>query len=203
VTEPEVQQQANKGAVLDRLLIDFGPLLIFFLVNWAKGVFVATGAFMLATAGAMLLSRAKTGRVSPMLWLSGILVLVFGGLTIWLRDETFIKLKPTIIYTMFAAILFFGIWNKRPTLKLVLGAAYPGLDEDGWHKLSRNWGWFFVVMAILNEIVWRNVSTSLWISFKLWGVIPLSLIFAMAQTPLLMRHGMGEKAKEPTLPPSG
>ena len=186
-----------------KLAIDFGPLLIFFLANSFGGIFVATASFMLATAVAMLVSKLKVGSISPMLWFTGVVVLVFGAATLYLHDETFIKLKPTIIYSMFAAILFFGMATGRPMLKMVLESAYPALDDDGWRKLTRNWALFFTAMAILNEVVWRSVSTDTWVQFKVWGVTTLSLVFALAQAPILMRHGAGEKAAEETIPPQG
>jgi len=189
-----------------RLAIDFGPLLVFFLANLLaprlldlppdRAVFAATGAFMAATAVAMIASRLLAGAVSKMLLFSGIMVLGFGGLTLWLQDETFIKVKPTIYYVMVAGILFFGLWTGRPTLKLVLGAAYPGLTDRGWAILSRNWACFFLVMAVTNEAVWRSMPTGFWIGFKLWGVFPATLIFAAANVPMLMRHGMGDDAAE-------
>lgn len=186
-----------------KLAIDFGPLLVFFIANSVRGVFTATAAFMLATAAAMIISKIKLGRVSPMLWLSGVMVLGFGGLTLWLHDETFIKLKPTIVYVMFASILFFGLVTGRPTLRIVLETAYPGLDDAGWHKLTRNWGLFFIAMAILNELVWRTQTTDFWVAFKLWGVTPLSLVFAMAQAPILMKHGVKIEKPEPPITPQG
>lgn len=199
----EAGKKGEPGAGL-KLAIDFGPLLIFFLTNSIlKSVFAATAAFMLATAVAMLVAKLKTGKISPMLWLSGIMVLGFGGLTLWLHDETFIKLKPTIVYLMFASILFFGLITGRPTLKIVLETAYPGLDDTGWHKLTRNWGLFFIAMALLNEAVWRTQTTDFWVAFKLWGVIPLSLVFAMAQAPILMKHGMKPDNVEPPITPQG
>ena len=186
-----------------KLAIDFGPLLAFFIANSLAGVFTATAAFMAATAVAMLVSKMKMGRVSPMLWLSGVMVLGFGGLTLWLHNETFIKVKPTIVYVMFASIIFFGLISGKPTLKIVLETAYPGLDEAGWHKLTRNWGLFFIAMALLNEAVWRTQSTDFWIAFKLWGVVPLSQVFAMAQAPILMKHGMKLDKAEPPITPQG
>lgn len=186
-----------------KLAIDFGPLLIFFIANSLAGVFAATAAFMCATAAAMVLSKIKAGKVSPMLWLSGVMVLGFGGLTLYLHDESFIKLKPTIVYIMFASILFFGLFTGRPTLKIVLETAYPGLDDTGWHKLTRNWGFFFIAMAVLNEIVWRTQTTDFWVAFKLWGVTPLSLVFAMAQAPILMKHGVNLDKTEPPITPQG
>ena len=194
----------EKGA-LTRLLLDLGPLLLFFLAYWltGKNIILATGAFMAATAAAMLFSRIRVGRISPMLWFSGVMVLGFGGLTIWLHDDTFIKIKPTIYYAMVAAILCFGLATRRPTLKLVLGAAYPGLSERGWALLSRNWAVFFVVMAAANELVWRSTTTDFWLGYKLWGALPATLLFAGANIPMLMKHGLGKEADEaPPVPPA-
>lgn len=179
-----------------RMALDFGPILVFFLVNtMATGprtlrVLIATAAFMLATAAAMLVSKLKTSRISPMLWLSGALVFVFGGLTLYFRNEDFIKMKPTIVYAMFASILAFGLATGRPLLKSLLEAAYPGLDDAGWRKLTINWAGFFVVMAVINELVWRNSSWDFWVGFKLWGVLPATLLFAGANIPMLLRHGL-------------
>ncbi len=179
-----------------RLLIDIGPLLIFFVVNFlapvpsAIKIFVATGAFMAAMVAALVFAAIRYRYVSPLLLFSAVMVVVLGGLTIWLHNETFIKIKPTIYYTLVAGLLTFGLATKRPLLKLVLGSAYPGLDEDGWDKLSRNWAIFFAVMAVVNEAVWRNSTTDFWIAFKLWGAIPVTLLFAVANVPMLMRHGL-------------
>jgi len=195
----------EKGAGT-RLLLDLGPLLVFFVAYWltGKNIILATGLFMAATVAAMIFSRIKAGRISPMLWFSGVMVLGFGGLTIWLHDDTFIKIKPTIYYAMVAAILLFGLVTKRPTLKLVLGAAYPGLSERGWALLSRNWALFFVVMAAANEMVWRSTSTDFWLGYKLWGALPATLLFAAANIPMLMKHGLGKEAAEtPPVPPQG
>ena len=187
--------KAEVGPIF-RMALDFGPILVFFVVNaMATGprtlrVLIATAAFMLATAAAMLISKAKTGRISPMLWLSGALVFVFGGLTLYFRNEDFIKMKPTIVYAMFASILAFGLATGRPLLKSLLEAAYPGLNDAGWRKLTINWAGFFVVMAVVNELVWRNSSWDFWVGFKLWGVLPATLLFAGANIPMLLRHGL-------------
>ena len=190
-----------------RLLIDIGPLLVFFLVNFfapvpgALKVFVATGAFMAAMVAAMCFAAIRYRYVSPLLLFSGVMVIVLGGLTIWLHDETFIKVKPTIYYGLVTALLCFGLATGRPLLKMVLGSAYPGLDEEGWNKLTRNWAIFFAVMAVVNEVVWRNSSTDFWIGFKLWGAIPATLLFAIANVPMLMRHGLAaEEAPKPVEP---
>src|SRR5512139_1991764 len=134
---------------LARVAIDIGPLLVFFLVNFlapvpsAIKIFVATGAFMAAMVAALVFAAIRYRYVSPLLLFSGVMVVVLGGLTIWLHNETFIKVKPTIYYALVAALLTFGLATGRPFLKLVLGSAYPGLDEEGWRKLTRNWAIFF------------------------------------------------------------
>ncbi len=188
-----------------RLALDLGPLIVFFAAYYltSKNVFVATGVFMAATAVAMLLSVLKTGKVSAMLLFSGVMVLGFGGLTIWLHDDSFIKLKPTLYYLMVAGILFFGLWSKRPTLKLVLGHAYPGLSERGWTLLSRNWAVFFLVLAASNELVWRTMSTEFWLGYKLWGALPATIVFAVANLPMLNRHGLALDKTEADIPQQG
>jgi intracellular septation protein len=201
-----------------RLAIDYAPLIVFFAVNFLAPaklvlvvvagstallpdmeragalviarVIVATAAFMLATIVAMIVSRVKIGRVSPMLWISGVLVVLFGALTIYFHDPRFIQMKPTILYTSFSAILAFGLATGRPLLHTLLGAAYPGLTAMGWRKLTLNWVMFFAAMAVLNELVWRHTSWDFWVGFKLWGAIPMTLLFAFANIPMLMRHGL-------------
>ena len=179
-----------------RLLIDLGPLLVFFLTNYfapvpdVARIFVATGAFMVAMVVAMIFSAIRYRHISPLLWFSSVMVVLLGGLTIWLHDETFIKVKPTIYYTLVAALLGFGLATGRPLLKRVLGGTYPGLDRAGWDKLTRNWALFFGLMAVINELVWRNSSTSFWLGFKIWGAIPMTFLFAAANIPMLLRHGL-------------
>ena len=179
-----------------KLLIDLGPLLVFFLANFLAPVpsvlkiFVATGAFMAAMVVAMIFSALRYHRISPLLWFSGVMVVILGGLTIWLHNESFIKMKPTLYYTLVSGLLWFGLATDRPLLQRVLGSTYPGLDEDGWRKLTRNWAIFFACMAVLNEAVWRNSTTDFWIGFKLWGAIPLTFLFAAANIPMLLRHGL-------------
>lgn len=188
-----------------RLGIDLGPLLVFFAVNFATGdIIMATGAFMVAITAAMLVSKLKYRHISPMLWFSGVMVLILGGITIWLHDETFIKIKPTIYYVMVSSILLFGLFTRRNLLKAVLGTAYPGLSEEGWRILTRNWALFFLAMAALNETVWRNSSTDFWIGFKIWGFVPATFLFALAHIPMLMRHGMKleDGKEEPPVPPT-
>jgi intracellular septation protein len=192
-----------------RLAIDIAPLAVFFVVNFISSgpqitrLLGATAAFMVASAIAMIVSRWKTGRISPMLWMTGTLVLVFGGATLYFHNETFIKIKPTFVYASFAAILAFGLATGRPLLQSLLEAAYPGLTEQGWRKLTINWTIFFVCMAVLNEAVWRNTTTDFWVAFKLWGAIPLTLIFAIANVPMLMKHGLNTGETLPPVPPEG
>jgi len=197
------KQEPQGGA---RLLIDLGPLLVFFLANFFAPVpavlkiFVATGAFMVAMVAAMLFSAIRYHRISPLLWFSGIMVVVLGGLTIWLHDRTFIQMKPTIYYALVSALLWFGLATDRPLLQRVLGSTYPGLDETGWTKLTRNWAIFFAFLAVLNEAVWRNTSWNFWLGFKLWGALPLTFLFAAVNIPMLLRHGLMKEDAVPAEP---
>ena len=191
-----------------RLAIDIGPLAIFFLVNFLmRGPDIAkllagTTAFMIASAAAMIVSRWKAGHISPMLWMTGTLVLVFGGLTLWYHDKTFIQFKPTFIYASFAAILAFGLATGRPLLQMLLEAASPGLTQKGWRQLTINWTLFFIFMAVLNEIVRHRFSYDFWLSFKLWGAIPLTLVFTFANIPMLLKNGLNAEGTAP-IPPEG
>lgn len=173
-----------------KLAIDFGPLLIFFAANKFGGVFTATAAFMVATLVAMALSWWKTRHIPPMLIFTGLIVVVFGGLTLWLQDDTFIKLKPTLIYGMFAGILLFGLATRRSYLKLVMGEALPQLDDAGWRKLTRNWALFFIALMAANEVARQVLTTDQWVNFKVWGVTSATFIFAILQVPLLKKHGL-------------
>jgi len=191
----EKASKAGPGP-LAKLAIDLGPLIVFFLVNGFAPVpsmvriFYATGAFMVAMLAAMMISQLRYRHISPLLWFSGIMVVVFGSITIWLHNETFIKVKPTIYYITIAGLLGFGLATGRNLLKLILGAAYPGLSERGWMLLSRNFAIFFAGMALANELVWRTQSTDFWIGFKIWGAIPATILFGFANLPMLMRHGL-------------
>ncbi len=198
---------AREPAGLSRLLIDIGPLIIFFVTNFLAPVpgplkiFVATGAFMAAMIAAMIYSQIRYRSISPLLLFSGVMVVVLGGLTIWLHNETFIKVKPTIYYALVAGLLAFGLKTNRPFLKIVLGSAYPGLNDDGWRLLTRNWAVFFAFMAVLNEAVWRNSTTDFWVGFKLWGAIPLTFLFAALNVPMLLRHGLTKEDAEAATEP--
>jgi intracellular septation protein len=189
-----------------RLAIDIGPIAIFFLVNFlTRGpdlfkLLVGTTAFMVASAAAMIFSLWRAGRISPMLWLTGILVLGFGSLTLYFHDQLYIQLKPTFIYGALAAILAFGLATDRPLLQYMLEAAYPGLTPIGWRKLTINWTVFFVFLAVLNEVIRREWSFPVWLGAKVWLFIPLTLVFAIANVPMLMKHGLS-MGDEPPIPP--
>jgi intracellular septation protein len=180
--------------------LDYVPLLIFFVGYKLFGIFGGTGLFMAAIAVAVVISKWRLGRISPMMWISSILVIVFGGLTIWLHDPKFIQIKPTMIYGLIAGMLFFGLARGKPLLKYVLEHGYDGLSDTGWLLLSRNWAWFFLGMAVLNEGLRAYLSFDTWLTIKVWGITILSFLFAAANMPMLMRHGLGkDEAPTPTV----
>ena len=176
-----------------KLALDLGPLLLFFFVNARWGIFAATGVFMVTTLVSLGVTYALARRIAMMPLVTAGIVMVFGGLTLFLQDETFIKLKPTIIYSLFAAVLFAGLFTGRPLLAFVLDSVFQ-LQDEGWRKLTLRWAIFFVVMAIVNELVWRSFSTDTWVAFKTFGFLPLTVVFALAQTPLLMRYAVEQKS---------
>ena len=200
------------------LVIDYAPLLVFFLayrhfkpaddtsgVGEVVAVTKSTVAFMIATVIALAVSKWRLGKVSPMLWLSAVLIIGFGSVTVWLNDPFYIQVKPTVIYLFFASVLFGGLLRGKAMLKYLLQAAFEGLDDDGWRKLSRNWAVFFVVLAIANEGLRQVMSFDGWLQAKLWGVTTLSFLFTFAQIPMLLRHGLGaeDKVEVETTPPQG
>lgn len=215
-----------------RMAIDYGPLLVFFLVNFAvpadwcrllvarfstslddltrveallvARVIVATALFTLATLIAVVFSQIKLRLVSPMLWISAVLVLLFGGLTIYFHDPRFIQMKPTFVYAILAAVLGFGAITGRPLLEGLLGMAYPGLSAAGWRKLTINWALFFAALAAVNEVARAMLSYDAWVLFKFPGCTIITVAFAVANVPMLMRHGLaieGEEATAGQLPP--
>ena len=191
MTSPARTKSAELNPIL-KLALDLGPLLLFFFVNARWGIYAATGAFMLATIASLIVTYALIRRIAVMPLVSAIVVMVFGGLTLYLQNEMFIKLKPTIIYALFAVLLLGGLAMGRSLLALVMDSMFQ-LDDDGWKKLTLRWGLFFLVMAVVNEIVWRSVSTDAWVAFKTFGFLPLTIVFALAQAPLMMRHSIEKK----------
>ena len=189
-------------APLPKFVLEMGPLLVFFFAN-ARGeqlaglfpalaelggpIFVATALFMVATVISLVVSYALTRTLPVMPLLTGVIVMVSGGLTLWLQNEVFIKLKPTIINTGFGLILLGGLAFGRPLLRIVFGPAFS-MDDEGWRKLTLRWGLFFLFLAVLNEVVWRTQTTDFWVAFKVWGMFPITLAFTLAQMPLIMRH---------------
>lgn len=170
-----------------RLGIEAGPLLVFFAVNASYGIFAATGVFMAAIVVSLGVAYAAARHVPALPLVSGLIVLVFGGLTLYLQNETFIKLKPTIVNVLFSAAIFGGMAFGRNYVKTLFGAM-SALSDEGWRLLAIRWGLFFLAMAVLNEIVWRNFSTDAWVTFKTFGFLPLTVLFALAQAPLMRRH---------------
>jgi intracellular septation protein len=173
--EPEIDKRQ-----LIKLAIELGPLIAFFLTYTWTDLITATIVLIVATLASLAASRVVLGHVAAMPIVTAVLVCVFGGLTIWLQDATFIKMKPTILYLLFAAALGAGLLFDKPLLKTVLGEAMAYTPE-GWRKLTLRWIGFFVVLAILNELIWRNFSESAWVSFKTFGFLPLTMVFAISQ----------------------
>ena len=180
---------------LRKLILDLGPLLIFFAAFKWGGFFVATAAFMVAITVALAIGYAFERKLSPMPLFTAVLVMIFGGLTLYLQSEIFLKVKVTILYGFFGLILLGGLAAGRLFIKYVFAEAFD-LNDAGWKKLTLRWGIFFLALASLNEAIWRNTSTDFWVEFKVWGILPLILIFAVAQTPLLLRHAQAEKTPD-------
>jgi intracellular septation protein len=177
-----------------KLLVEIGPLVVFFIANSRYDIFVATGAFMAATAVSLIASRLIFKRVPAMPLVTGIFVFIMGGLTLYLHDELFIKLKPTITNVLFASILLGGLAYGHSLLKYLFSDVFQLLDE-GWRKLTLRWALFFLFLAVLNEIVWRFFSTDFWVAFKVFGVFPLTLIFSIMQLGLMQRYQIDSSEK--------
>ncbi|EHK58539.1 intracellular septation protein A [Mesorhizobium alhagi CCNWXJ12-2] len=192
-----------------KLALELGPLMVFFFAN-ARGewlvanypalgnfggpIFLATGLFMIATAVALTASWLLTRTLPMMPLVSGVVVFVFGALTLYLQDDIFIKMKPTIVNSLFGLTLLGGLWFGKSLLGYVFDSAFR-LDAEGWRKLTFRWGVFFLFLALVNEIVWRSFSTDAWVAFKVWGIMPITLIFTISQMPLIMRHSLDERVK--------
>ncbi len=198
------------------LAVDYGPLLVFFLVYRAYSpegddpageilaVIRGTGGFIVAALAALAISKWRLGKISPMLWLSTLLIVGFGALTIYFAEPRFVQMKPTIIYVGFGALLLSGWWRGKALLKYLLEAAFEGLSEEGWLKLSRNWGLFFLCLAALNEGLRQYLTFGDWLAAKLWVFMPLSFLFTFTQIPMLLKHGLalGEEDKVVQNPPT-
>jgi intracellular septation protein len=176
-----------------KLALDIGPLAVFFAVYVKFDIFPATAAFMAAVVAALLASYAMIRRWPVMPVVTAVVVVVFGGLTLVFKDDTFIKLKPTIIYTLFGGILLGGYLFNRSVLEIVFDAVFH-LKPEGWRKLTLRWALFFLVMAVVNEAVWRTQSTDVWVNFKVFGFMPLTFLYAALQVPLLTRYAVEEPA---------
>jgi intracellular septation protein len=175
-----------------KLLLDIGPLVLFFAANAKFGIYAATGSFMVAVLIALGVSYALTRHIAIMPLVTAAIVLVFGGLTLILHDDLFIKLKPTIIYVLFGGTLLVGLALGKPLLGLLFESVFH-LTEEGWRKLTWRWVLFFFALAVLNEIVWRTQTTDFWVSFKLFGVVPLTFVFGALQYPLLVKYSADKK----------
>jgi intracellular septation protein len=202
-----MQTQEDRAAnPLLKLGLEFGPLALFFLTNaygdrWfgvssTERIFLATAVFVAASLVSLVLTKSLLRHWPRMAIVNAFVVVVFGGLTLWFRDETFIKLKPTIVNTLFGVILLGGLVTGRSLLAYVLDSVMQ-LTAEGWRKLTLRWGLFFFVLAALNEVVWRNFSTDTWVSFKVFGIMPITLAFALAQTPLILRHAIDDGKQGP------
>jgi len=203
-TKPTVEERHHP---LLKMALEIGPLLVFFFGNlrgeWLAKTFpvlsvvggpllIATALFMVATVISLIVSKIVFKHLPVMPFVSGIVVMVFGSLSIWLQDETFIKMKPTIVNTLFGVVLLGGLFFGKSLLGYVFNAAFQ-LDEDGWKKLTLRWGLFFLFLAVLNEVVWRNFSDAVWVNFKVWGTMPITILFTLAQMPLIMRHTLEDE----------
>ena len=202
--QKESAEMAAEISPLLKMALELGPLVVFFFAN-ARGewlasrfpvltefggpIFIATGLFMIATAEALTVSWLLTRKLPMMPLISGIVVFVFGALTLWLQNDTFIKMKPTIVNALFGTILLGGLFFGQSLLGYVFNSAFK-LTDEGWRKLTLRWGVFFLFLAVLNEAVWRTVSTDTWVAFKVWGTMPITVLFTMAQMPLIMKHSV-------------
>ena len=208
MSEKISEPQAKPKSGWLNTLVDYGPLLVFLGVykfyqppetstfGEIAAVIYGTIAFMIAAVVALAFSKWKFGKISPMLMLSTALIVGFGALTIWLRDERFIQFKPTAIYLLFGIVLIGGWLRGKAMLQVLLEAAFEGVDREGWLKLSRNWGFYFFAMAALNEVLVRTMSFESWLWAKLWVFLPLSFVFTLSQIPMLLRHGLALEDKE-------
>jgi intracellular septation protein len=214
MSESQGAAKPPENALL-KLVLEMGPLLAFFFANskpdWFRpllapllppalvtgsqsGIFIATAVFMVAMLASLVATRALLGKLPIMPLVSGVVVLVFGGLTLWMQDDTFIKMKPTIVNTLFGIVLLGALAMGKPLLPYVLDSVFR-LTAEGWRQLTLRWGLFFFVLAALNEIVWRMFSTDFWVAFKVWGVMPITIAFAMSQVGFLQRYELKDEER--------
>jgi intracellular septation protein len=192
VTETAAPPQRKALNPIVKFALELGPLALFFIVYARLGIFAATGILMAGVLVALGVSYAMLRRIPIMPLVTAVIVLIFGSLTLIFHDETLIKIKPTALYLLFGAALFAGLWLKKPLLKILFDGALH-VTEEGWRKLTWRWAFFFLSLAVLNEIVWRTQSTDLWVKLKTFGFLPLTLLFAVAQAPLVMRYETKEE----------
>jgi intracellular septation protein len=178
-----------------KLLIEAGPLAVFFLTNWKAGIMAGTFTFMVATAVAAALSWHRERKLPVMPLVGCFFVLMFGGLTLWLDDDLFIKIKPTVVNLLFASVLFVGFFLRRNVLRRLLGTVLA-LSDEGWRILTFRWACFFLVLAVLNEVVWRTMTTDAWVNFKVFGILPLTLLFSGLQMPVILKHQIPEETAQ-------
>jgi intracellular septation protein len=172
-----------------KLVLEIGPLVVFFLTNARFEIYVGTAAFMAAMVISLALSWILLKRIAIMPLVSGVLVLIFGGITLLLHDDTFIKLKPTVINTLFGVALIGGLFFKNSLLRYVFGDVYK-LEDEGWRILTLRWGLFFLALAVVNEVVWRTQTTDFWVAFKVWANMPITILFAASQLPVLNKYAL-------------
>lgn len=184
---PNTETRQENPAI--KFALELGPLVLFFLANSRYGIIPATGVFMVAVIVSLALTYGLFRKVPVMPLVSGVVVLVFGGLTLWLNDALFIKLKPTIVNVMFGSVLLIGLSFGKSLLKIVFDTVFD-LSEEGWRQLTLRWGLFFFVLAALNEVIWRTQTTDFWVAFKVWGIMPITVAFTLAQMPLITRHSL-------------
>ena len=187
VTETVAQPRRKALNPILKFALELGPLALFFIVYSRVGIFAATGILMASVLVTLGVSYAMLRRIPIMPLITAVIVLIFGSLTLVLHDETLIKIKPTALYILFGAALFVGLWLNKPLLKILFDGALHVTDE-GWRKLTWRWAFFFLALAVLNEIVWRTQTTDMWVKFKTFGFLPLTLLFALAQAPLMMKY---------------
>lgn len=185
----EAAQPPHPPSPLLRLALEGGPLLVFFVTNRLRGIYAGTAVFMVAIVLALCVSWRRERRLPIMPLVTAVFVLIFGGLTLYFSNESFIKLKPTIVNCLFAGALFVGLAFNKSFLHPLLGHTLA-LSRAGWRILTWRWAFFFVFLACLNEVIWRSFSTDFWVSFKAWGMFPITLLFALSQVPLIQRHAL-------------